>query len=139
MPRVARVILAFAAACVTLVPAMAYEISPSRQPPAPPGQIYGHGVLRQHDLGLEAVVEVGADFLSNIQAGQQVWMDVRQGHVHGVVKCVHSAVEVTIALDGAHSKVKLSRLQPGQAVIAVIQLDPECGGDGIPLEMPDTL
>jgi hypothetical protein len=96
-------------------------------------RIYAHGTLRQADRALEAVVEVGADFLSNVQAGQQVWMDVRQGHLHGVVKCVHSPVEVTIALDGLRSKVKLARLQAGQAVIAIIQLDADCGA--VPFEL----
>ncbi|HEY3743427.1 MAG TPA: hypothetical protein VGL53_26455 [Bryobacteraceae bacterium] len=117
------------------VPAMAHELSPSLRTttPAASAEIYGHGVLRQADRVLEAVVEVGADLLSNIQAGQQVWMDVRQGHIHGVVKCVHSPVEVTISLDGVRSNVKLSHLQAGQAVIATFQLDPDC--DQIPLEM----
>jgi hypothetical protein len=137
MPRATRVLFTFAVACVTLVPAaLAHEIDPSHRSPAPPGQIYAHGVLRQTDRQLEAVVEVGADFLSNVQAGQQVWMDVRQGHLFGIVKCVHSPVEVTIAVDTSRTKIKLSRLQPGQAVIAVIQLDPDC--TCVPLEIPES-
>jgi hypothetical protein len=136
MPRVARILFAFAVACFTVGAAMAHEVNPSERTLPPTAKIYAHGILRQHDRSLEAVVEVGADFLSNIQAGQQVWMDVRQGQVHGVVKCVRSALEVTIALDNLHSTVKLSRLQPGQAVIAVIQLGADC--DWMPLEIPES-
>ena len=136
MPRTAAQ-LAFACAviCLTVLPAMAREMTPAQPNHLTPAtaSIYAHGTLRQADRALEAVVEVGADFLSNVQTGQQVWMDVRQGQLHGIVKSVHSAVEVTIALDGAGSQVRLSRLQPGQAVIAIIQLDPECGPG--PLEL----
>ena len=46
-------------------------------------------------------------------------MDVRQGKVRGVVKGVRSPVEILIALDAR-------RLEIGQAVIAIIHLDPEC-------------
>jgi hypothetical protein len=112
---------------------MAREISPPGKGLSNPGEVFGHGTLRKTDRSLEAVVEVGANLISNIQAGQQVLMDVRQGQLRGVVKSVNSPMEVTIALDGQHSNVKLSRLQPGQAVIAVIQLESDC--DGIPLEL----
>jgi hypothetical protein len=118
---------------LTLVPALAREISPAGKNLSTPAEIFGHGTLRRTDRSLEAVVEVGANLISNIQAGQQVLMDVRQGQLRGVVKSVNSPLEVTIALDGQRSSVNLSRLQPGQAVIAVIQLDSDC--DGIPLEL----
>ena len=92
--------------------------------PGPSGQIYGHGTIRQADQILQAVVEVAAGLIANVHAGQLVSMDVRQGHLCGIVKSIHSPVEITIAFDASRSKVKLSRLQPGQAVIAIIPLDP---------------
>ena len=90
------------------------------------GQVYSHGTLRQAERALEAVVEVAAELAPNVRAGQQVRMEVRQGQLRGTVKGMRSPVEITIALDASRSKVKLSRLQPGQAVIAVIQLEPDC-------------
>ena len=107
---------------LALTPLTAKEALTSREA----GQIYSHGTIRQTDRAMEAVVEVAVEFVANIHPGQQVLMDVRQGRLRGVVKGVHSPVEITIALDASRSKVSLSRLQPGQAVLAVIQLEAEC-------------
>ena len=107
---------------MAIAPAMAKEIG-SR------GQIFSHGSIRDVDRVREAVVEVAVELLPNVHAGQQVLLDVRQGQLRGVVKGVHSPAEIVIALDGLRSKVQLGRLQPGQAVIAAIQLDPECDCD----------
>ena len=96
-------------ACLAAGPVMAKEIAHG-------GHIYSHGSIRN---ATEAVVSVAAEFLPNIHPGQQVSMDVRQGKVRGVVKDVRSPVEILIALDAR-------RFQIGQAVIAVIHLDPEC-------------
>ena len=102
-----RFLIAFA--CLALGPVMAKDIARG-------GQIYSHGSIRN---ATEAVVSVAAELVANIHAGQQVSMDVRQGTFRGVVKDVRSPVEILIALDAR-------RLQVGQAVIAVIQLDPDC-------------
>lgn len=99
----------FAFACLAAGPCMAKDLARG-------GQIYSQGSIRN---ATEAVVEVAAEFLPNIHPGQQVSMDVRQGKVRGVVKGVRSPVEILIALDAR-------RFQIGQAVIAVIHLDPEC-------------
>ena len=107
---------------LVLTPLMAKEAAKSLEA----GQIYSHGIIRQADRTLEAVVEVAVELVPNIHPGQQVLMDVRQGRLHGIVKGVHSPVEIIIALDASRSKIKLSRLQPGQAVVAVIQLEAEC-------------
>ena len=95
--------------CLAAVPVIAKEIAHG-------AHIYSHGSVRN---ATEAVVEVAAEFLPNIHPGQQVSMDVRQGKLHGVVKGVRSPVEILIALDAR-------RLEIGQAVIAIIHLDPEC-------------
>jgi hypothetical protein len=116
--------IAIGLACFTLAPLMAKEILPKAATVS--GQIYSHGTIRHATSGLEAVVEVAVELVPNIHEGQQVWMDVRQGHLRGVVKDVHSSMEIVIALDGERSKFKLSRLQPGQAVIAIIQLEEDC-------------
>jgi hypothetical protein len=122
--------LALALGCFTLAPVLAKEVMPRAATVS--GQIYGHGAIRQAAYAMEAVVEVPVELVPNIHEGQQVWMDVRQGRLRGIVKGVHSSVEIVIALDGARSKFKLSRLQPGQAVIAVIELEAECDCDAIP-------
>lgn len=109
-------------ACLSFVPVMAKDVAHGLSS----GQIYSQGIIRQADHAFEAVVEVAAELVQNIHAGQQVLMDVRQGQLRGIVQAVRSHVEITIALDMSRSKVKFSRLQHGQAVIAVIQLDPEC-------------
>ena len=116
---------------VLLAVALAQLMAKEAAIPGPKtGQIYSHGTIRQtgRQTGctLEAVVEVAAELLANIHAGQQVLMDVRQGQLRGVVKLVRSRVEVTVALDASRSKIKFSRLQDGQAVIAAILLDPDC-------------
>ena len=119
-----RYVSCFLAFCVCLAPAaMGKAVNPVIPSTKLSAQIYGYGSIRQADSALEAVVAVDANLLFNIQTGQQVWIDVRQGQLRGVVKGVHSPVEVTIALDAGRSKVKLSRLHPGQAVIAVIELN----------------
>ena len=99
----------FVLACLATGPCLAKDLARG-------GQIYSHGSVRN---ATEAVVEVAAEFLPNIHPGQQVSMDVRQGKVRGVVKGVRSPVEILIALDAR-------RLEIGQAVIAIIHLDPEC-------------
>jgi hypothetical protein len=116
--------LAIAMACFTLAPLAAKEVLPKSATVS--GQIYSHGTIRQADSAFEAVVEVAVELVPNIHEGQQVWMDVRQGRLRGIVKGVRSPVEIVIALDARRSKFKLSRLQPGQAVIAIIQLEAEC-------------
>jgi len=131
MPRTTVLRFLIGLACFTLAPVMAKEVMPG-----PAGQIYSHGTIRLANHSFEAVVIVSAELLPNIHAGQQVWMDVRQGQLRGIVKAVHDAVEVTIALDRSRSKVKISRLQPGQAVIAIIQLDPECDCAMLPENLP---
>lgn len=122
--------LAILLVCFTLAPLAAKEVLPKAATVS--GQIYSHGTIRQADSTLEAVVEVAAELVPNIHEGQLVWMDVRQGHLRGVVKGVRSPVEIVIALDGSRSKFKLSRLQPGQAVIAIIELEAECDCDATP-------
>jgi len=122
--------LAVALACFTLAPLAAKEVLPKAATIS--GQIYSHGTIRQTNANYEAVVEVAAELVPNIHEGQQVWMDVRQGHLRGVVKGIHSPAEIVIALDGSRTKFKLSRLQHGQAVIAIIELEPECDCDAIP-------
>lgn len=104
--------------CVAVAPVTSKEIVRTGG-----GLIYSHGTIRSAD---EAVVEVAVELVTNVHEGQQVLMDVRQGQVRGTVKGVRSPVEITIALDAARSKIRLPRLQPGQAVFAVIQLDPDC-------------
>ena len=118
MPR-----LVFLLACLTMATLSAKEIVPSKSVVS--HEIFGHGTIRETECALEAVVEVAADLVSNIQTGQLVWMDVRQGQIRGIVKTVRSSSEITIALDAPRSRVKLSRLRPGQAVIAIIQLNGE--------------
>lgn len=123
MPRSTVPSLLIGLVCFGAAPLMANELSAA----AMPGQIYSHGTIRQTAQMLEAVVDVAVELMPNIHAGQQVWMDVRQGQLRGIVKAVHSPVEVTIALDASRSRVKMARLQPGQSVIAVIQIEAECG------------
>jgi len=118
MPR-----LLFILACLTITTLSAKEVALSTTPLT--REIFGHGTLKESDCALEAVVEVAASLVGNVQTGQQVWMDVRQGQLHGIVKAVRSSTEITIALDAPRSQVKFSRLRPGQAVIAVIQLNTE--------------
>jgi hypothetical protein len=108
-------------ACLSIGTLSAKEVIPSSGVVS--HEIFGHGTIRATECAFEAVVEVAANLVGNIQTGQQVWMDVRQGQLHGTVKAVHSSTEITIALDAPKSKVKLSRLHPGQAVIALFQLD----------------
>ncbi len=88
--------------------------------------ICSHGTIRQTGGVFEAILEVAPELMRNIHAGQFVVLDVRQGQLQGTVKGVRSHAEVTIDLDAARSKIKFSRLQDGQAVIAVIQLEPDC-------------
>jgi len=122
--------LFIAVACLTLAPLAAKEVLPKAATVS--GKIYSHGTIRQVEASFEAVVEVAPELAPNIHEGQQVWMDVRQGYLRGVVKDVHSPLEIVIALDGSRTKFKLSRLQPGQAVIAVIELEAECDCDALP-------
>ena len=102
---------------LAVAPVMAREMVST---PTAGGRIYSHGTIRS---AREAVVEVAVELMSNIRPGQQVQMDVRQGRLRGTVRDVRSPLEISIALDGSRSMIRLSRLQPGQEVFAVIQLD----------------